>query len=171
MDIWRSSWATPLLQARPHTASCSELSLSGSEYLKGCSSRPYFISFSVKISWEKPAKALLKESLVYNIYYTLLVYQATQFITDIYQAGQAWYPPWEICANTDGSCALCTRKWLPRNTAPPPSKEACRCLAPPFRYPLAPLLTIKIIKRLPRVASQWHRPFLSALVGASHQDP
>lgn len=37
-------------------------------------------------------------------------------------------------------------------------------------WSLAPLLVTKIIQRLLMVASQWHRPLPSALVGASHQD-
>lgn len=126
-DFWRSSWAIPLLKARPPTANCPALSLASSEHLKGCSSSPYFVSFSVKISWEKPAKALLKE-ITYKQY--LLPSPSLPNHPVHCRHFSSWssmIPPCDVCADYSWwwSCPLCTKKWLPGNTAPSPSQEAC----------------------------------------------
>lgn len=93
-DFWRPSGAIPLLKARPPTASCPVLSLAGSEYLKGCSSSPYFISFiSLKTSWEKQAKALVKEipCKQYLLPSPCLPSHLVHRCRHLSKAGQAWY--------------------------------------------------------------------------------
>lgn len=98
-DFWRSFWAIPLVKVRSHTANCPALSLAASEYLKGFSFRPYFISFPVKISWEKPAKALLEGTTCKQC---LLHSPSLPSHPVHHRHLSSWssmIPPWEICAD------------------------------------------------------------------------